>query len=73
MQAEATHTVWITHREAMRRLAIGFPALRNLIRNGRVGVRNVEGSRPRVLASDIQRIADESTTKAAGSEAACTA
>jgi len=65
MQAEATQTVWITHREAMRRLAIGYPALRGLVRNGRVAIRNIEGSRPRVLASDIVKIADESTSRAA--------
>ncbi len=64
MQAEVTRTVWISHREAMRRLAIGFPALRGLIRTGRVAVRNIEGSRPRVLASDVAKIADESTTRA---------
>lgn len=64
MQAEATRTIWISHREAMRQLAIGFPALRGLIRTGRVAVRNIEGSRPRVLASDIAKIADESTTRA---------
>lgn len=65
MQTEATQTVWISHREAMRQLAIGFPALKGLVRNGRVAVRNIEGSRPRVLASDIAKIADESTSRAA--------
>jgi hypothetical protein len=52
---------WITYNEAMKRLAIGRPCLLSLIARGMISTRAIPGSRPTVLAADVERIDEQST------------
>jgi hypothetical protein len=54
---------WISLLEARRRLAVGQVAIERLIEQGAVTVRRVPGSKPRLLASDVDAIAEASTSR----------
>lgn len=62
--AVVTQTDWISIQEAMRRAAIGKKALLQLIKDGRITVRRISTSWPRVRADEIDALIAESTRPA---------
>jgi hypothetical protein len=63
--ATAVHPgLYITLAEGQRRLACGRVALLNMIERGLITARSVPGSKPLVLASDVDHIAEASTRRA---------
>jgi hypothetical protein len=55
---------WVTLPRAAKILGIGTRAIRTLIDRRQLTVRDVPGSYPRVLQSDVERVARETTTQA---------
>jgi hypothetical protein len=60
---------WIPIGRAARRLAVSIDTIRSLIRKKRLTVRAVPGAWPRVLAHEIDALAESSTTAAIHEEA----
>lgn len=51
---------WISYQAAQTRLGCGYKALRNLVDAGKISALNVPGSRPKVLAADVDQLAQAS-------------
>lgn len=60
----ATAERWILRAEAARRLGIDDAGVDRLIERRLLTVRELPGSRPRVLAADVERLAERSTRPA---------
>jgi hypothetical protein len=58
---------WITFGEGRRILAIGKTAFDALVESGRLTVRRVPGSIPRVLKPEVEAIAEACTAPACAS------
>jgi hypothetical protein len=54
----------ISLAEGERRLGCGRPALMNLIAKGRLTCREIPGSKPMLLASEVDAMAEASTRRA---------
>jgi excisionase family DNA binding protein len=61
MQAPETTPTWLTFGRAARRLGISVGTMRRLAESGRVTVRSIPGSWPRVPASEVDEILESST------------
>lgn len=62
---EGTDRKWISFREGRAILAIGYTAFQSLVNSGRLTVRRVPGSTPRVLRSEVEDLANACTTSRA--------
>jgi hypothetical protein len=61
MPGIAQQSGWISISAGQRRLTCGRQALLALVAAGRISSRTVPGSRPMILAADVDRICREST------------
>jgi excisionase family DNA binding protein len=61
MQAPETTPTWLTFGRAARRLGISVGTMRKLASTGRVTVRAIPGSWPRVPSDEVEEILESST------------
>jgi hypothetical protein len=64
MAAAAETVHWISLAKAQRLAAVGRTALRDLIASGRLSVRRLPNSRPKVRLDEIERLVEASTRPA---------
>jgi hypothetical protein len=60
---------WVSYAEAQRQAGIGRVALFTLIEQGRLSVRSIPGSKPRVRLDELQSLIEASTRRASTPEA----
>lgn len=62
---------WVSLAEGQRRAAVGRDALLKLIADGRLSIRRIPGSKPRIRERDLDALIEASTTPASAEPQPC--